>query len=63
MKRPDDLITIAEARALLGVSQPKMSAMIKEDTLKIYKHPLDKRYKYVSKAEVLKLKDAYTEAA
>jgi hypothetical protein len=52
MKQPTDLITAAEARQLLGVSPPKLTAMIKDKMFTIYEDPLDKRVKLLSKAEV-----------
>jgi hypothetical protein len=52
MKQPTDLITAAEARRLLGVSPPKLTAMIKDKMFTIYEDPLDKRVKLLSQAEV-----------
>ena len=61
MDKPKDLITATEARQLLGVSEKKMAKLMK--TIRHFSNPLDKRVKYVSKAEILRLKDSYEEAA
>jgi hypothetical protein len=63
MSEPNDLITVAEARALLEVSRQKMTDLIKQGFIKSFLNPLDKRVKYVSRAEVLKLRETYEEAA
>lgn len=63
MSEPNDLITVAEARALLAVSRQKMTDLIKQGFIKSFSNPLDKRVKYVSRAEVLKLREIYEEAA
>lgn len=63
MSDPNDLITVAEARALLVVSRQKMTDLIKQGFIKYFSNPLDKRVKYVSRAEVLKLRETYEEAA
>jgi hypothetical protein len=54
---------VAEARALLVVSRQKMTDLIKQGFIKSFSNPLDKRVKYVSRAEVLKLRETYEEAA
>lgn len=54
-KRPTDLITAAEARALLGVSAVKMAQLLKDGYIRHFPNPLDKRVKLVSKSEVEKL--------
>ena len=63
MSDPNDIITVAEARALLVVSRQKMTDLIKQGFIKSFSNPLDKRVKYVSRAEVLKLRETYEEAA
>ncbi|HYG10628.1 MAG TPA: helix-turn-helix domain-containing protein [Pyrinomonadaceae bacterium] len=63
MSEPNDLITVAEARALLAVSRQKMTDLIKQGFIKSFSNPLDKRIKYVSRAEVLRLREIYEEAA
>jgi hypothetical protein len=63
MSEPNDLITVAEARALLAVSRQKMTDLIKQGFIKSFSNPLDKRIKYVSRAQVLKLRETYEEAA
>lgn len=60
---PQDLITTAEARALLGVSRLKMAKLLSEGTLPYFTDPLDKRKKLVSRAAVLALKMPRAEAA
>jgi len=61
-KNPHDLIPVREARALVGISDYKMTALLKAGMLATYSNPLDRRIKYVSKAEVLKLKQTYERA-
>ena len=63
MKTPTDLITTAEARALLGVSEKKMAALLREKTLRHFPNPLDKRQKLLSRAAVLALIPKKAEAA
>ena len=62
MDTPKDLITAAEARALLGVSRLKMTRLLAA-TLRHFPDPLDRRKKLVSRAEVMKLKMPRAEAA
>lgn len=45
------------------VSRQKMTDLIKQGFIKSFSNPLDKRVKYVSRAEVLKLRETYEEAA
>ncbi len=61
--QPDDLISISEARRLLGVSRFKMAELIKSDHLRCFPNILDKRVKLVSRAEVLSIKPRRAEAA
>ncbi len=61
--QPTDLITASEARRLLGVSAVKMAQLIKDEPLRHFPNPLDRREKLVSKAEVLALKPPRAEAA
>lgn len=56
-ERPCDLITVTEARTLLGVSAVKMARLLKEGTLRHWPNILDNRVKLVSRAEVLALKE------
>ncbi len=51
-KEPNDLITVAEARKMLGVSTVKIAQLIKNGMLHHSPDPLDKRVKLVSEAEV-----------
>jgi hypothetical protein len=60
---PDDLITVAQARKLLGVSTVKIAQLLKSGMLRHFPNPLDKRVKFVSKAEVLALLPRRAEAA
>lgn len=58
MGTPKDLITTTEARQLLNVSRSKMARLVSEGVLPHYVKPLDKRFKYVSRADVERLKEA-----
>ena len=55
--QPADLISVTEARTLLGVSRIKMAELIRKKVIRHYPYPLDRRVKLVSKAEVLALKN------
>jgi helix-turn-helix protein len=48
----DDLLTLAQARKLLGVSRPKMVQLITTGALHVEKDPLDARVKAIRRAEV-----------
>ncbi len=50
--RPNDLITLTEARRLLGISPGKMAQLIKDDILRQWSTPLDARKKLVSRRDV-----------
>jgi hypothetical protein len=63
INQPHDLIPVREARTLVGISDYKMTALIKAGRVTTYINPLDRRVKYVSKAEVMKLKETYERAA
>ena len=54
--RPNDLIPVAEARKLIGVSPTKMAQLLKVGMLRHFPDLLDKRVKLVSESEVLSLK-------
>jgi predicted DNA-binding transcriptional regulator AlpA len=58
-----DLITLNEARSLLGVSRMKIWRLVKEGSLTAIPNKLDKREKLVSKSEVLSLVPNRAEAA
>ncbi len=60
---PTDLITTAQARQLLGVSAVKMAQLIKDGAIRHFPNPLDRRVKFVSKAEILGLIPKRAEAA
>jgi predicted DNA-binding transcriptional regulator AlpA len=55
-KTPNDLIAVAEAQRLLGVSHAKIAQLIREGMLRHFPNPLDRRVKLVSRTEVLALK-------
>ncbi len=61
--QPHDLITVSEARILLGVSWNKMAKLLKLGIIRHYPNPLDNRVKFVSKSEVLTLIPKRAEAA
>lgn len=52
MPRNTKLITVAEARKLLGISANKMSALISSGTLPYEQDPLDHRVKLLRRADV-----------
>ncbi len=60
---PDELITMSEAQRILGVSQVKMSKIVKEGMLRHWRNPLDARVKLVSRRHVEALKSMRTKAA
>jgi hypothetical protein len=62
-QKPSDLITAAEARALLGVSRVKIAQLLKRGDLRFFTNPLDEREKLISRAEVEALKPKRAEAA
>ena len=51
-----DLIAVAEAQRLLGVSHSKMSRIVKQGLVRHVRDPLDQRVKLVSRSEILALK-------
>jgi hypothetical protein len=63
MEAPKDLISSTEARLILQVSNSKMAQLLKDGAIRCYPNILDKRVKFVSKAEVLALKPTRAEAA
>jgi predicted DNA-binding transcriptional regulator AlpA len=60
---PTDLISTSEAQKLLGVSRPTMSRLLKEGVIRFFPNPIDRRVKFVSKAEVLAILPRRAEAA
>lgn len=60
---PTDLISTSEAQRLLGVSRPTMSRLLKEGVIRYFPNLIDRRVKFVSKAEVLALLPRRAEAA
>jgi hypothetical protein len=61
--QPNDLIAVAEAQRLLGVSHAKIAQLIRTGLIRHFSNPLDGRVKLVSKAEVEALKPKRAEAA
>lgn len=61
--RPTDLITVTEARELLGIGTNKMAELLRKGILKYWTNPLDTRKKLVSRAAVLNLPNRLEEAA
>lgn len=55
-KQPHDLIAVAEAQRLLGVSHAKIAQLIREGAVRHFPNPLDKRVKLISRFEVLALR-------
>src|SRR5688572_21894426 len=56
-EKPSDPISFSDARALLGVSKSKLHTLYKSGVLgEAYIDPLNKRYKYLSRAKVEALK-------
>jgi excisionase family DNA binding protein len=51
-----EYMTVAEARAALGVSRRKIAELIEQGILPSRENPLDKRSKLVSRADVAQLK-------
>lgn len=49
---PDDYITVAQAREMLGVSRVKIAAMIKSGAIVTVPDPFDARVKLVKRADV-----------
>jgi len=47
-----EYISVAEARELLGVSEPKMARMIKDGVLRTEPNPVDKRSKIIRRSDV-----------
>ena len=52
MPQDTELITVTEARKILGISANKMSALISSGTLPYEQDPLDHRVKLVRRADV-----------
>lgn len=60
---PNDLMAVAEAQRLLGVSHAKIAQLLKEGMLRHFPNPLDRRVKLVSRSEVLALKPGRVDKA
>jgi predicted DNA-binding transcriptional regulator AlpA len=60
---PTDLISTTEAQHLLGISRPTMARLLKDQVIRHFPNPIDRRVKLVSKAEVEALKPKRAEAA
>ena len=54
--KPQDLITLTEARHILQISQAKIARLVREEVLRHWTTPLDIRVKLVSKSAVEELK-------
>jgi hypothetical protein len=52
MTEEGEYLTATQARDLLGVSQGKMTALIREGQLQTYPDPLNKRIKLIKKSDV-----------
>jgi excisionase family DNA binding protein len=52
MSEPSAYITVAEAREILGVSKPHMTALLKRGVLHAEPDPVDRRVKRLVRAEV-----------
>ncbi len=63
MNSPKDLITVTEARKLLGISPLTMTRLLRSGKLRYFPNLLDRRSKLVSKAETLALIPPRAEAA
>jgi hypothetical protein len=59
MGTPTDLITVSEAQEFLEVSHRKMADLIKAGAFTVYRNPLDKREKLVSRAELEAFKQPF----
>lgn len=55
-EEPQDLISVAEARKLLGVSPIKMAELLKAGHIRHFPYVLDRRVKLVSRSEVMALR-------
>ena len=55
MTEEGEYLTATQARDLLGVSQGKMTALIREGQLPTYPDPLNKRIKLIKKSDVAAL--------
>ena len=49
---PDELLTTAQVRAILGISKVKMAQLIANGELHTQPDPLDKRIKLIRRSEV-----------
>lgn len=54
-EEPNDLISLKEARSLLGVSRLKIAELVRAGHLQTFPALLDRRVKLVSRAAVLHL--------
>jgi predicted DNA-binding transcriptional regulator AlpA len=63
MNGPTDLINLTEAREILGISHTTMARLVRDEVVRYFPNPINRREKLVSKAEVLALKPKRAEAA
>jgi excisionase family DNA binding protein len=52
MSEPSEYVTVAEAREILGVSKPHMTALLKRGVLKAEPSEVDRRVKRILRADV-----------
>ena len=57
----DKLIPLNEAARILGVSKMTMARLVRDGLFTIYRNPLDKRLKLVSRDEVAEITRPYKE--
>lgn len=63
MNAPSDLINLTEAREVLGISHTTMARLVRDEVVRHFPNPINRREKLVSKAEVIALKPKRAEAA
>jgi hypothetical protein len=51
-----EYMSVGEARAFLGISGPKMTQLLRDGVLHAEVDPLNKRYKWLRRADVAALK-------
>lgn len=52
MSEDDEYISVAQAREILGVSEPKMAQLLKSGQLASEPNPVDRRGKILKRSEV-----------
>jgi hypothetical protein len=61
--RESKYVSVAEAREMLGVSEPRIAKMLKDGVLKWEKNPVDQRGKIILRADVEKLAEKVPDAS